>query len=144
MNGETLLQEVENRFGYAGLSQRDPVAERASHRFDVTCAGTVPLALACAVRGGSFEGALRLCVAMGGDADTLAAIAGPVADGLYGGVPEWMGAATKHVVDTEDGVWQTLEDFHGRTRVQKNLSQAQRSNPTMPLMAYSLRDQRSA
>lgn len=50
----------------------------------MSCAGTVPLALACASHGGSFEGAMRLCLSMGGDADTLAAIAGPVAEAAWG------------------------------------------------------------
>jgi len=52
--------------------------------FDVTVQGTVPLALVLAARGGSFEGTLRLAISMGGDADTLAAIAAPIAEGLYG------------------------------------------------------------
>jgi ADP-ribosyl-[dinitrogen reductase] hydrolase len=74
---ETVLGEVERRFGYVGLSTRDPEAERPTHRFDVSCEGTVPLALAIAVRSGSFDDMLRWCCSMGGDADTLGAIAGP-------------------------------------------------------------------
>jgi ADP-ribosylglycohydrolase len=35
----------------------------------------------------SFEDTVRRAVALGGDADTQAAIAGSVAEALYGGVP---------------------------------------------------------
>lgn len=82
-----LLEAVESRFGYDGLTQRDPESERATHLFDVSCKGTVPLALAIAVRAGSFDNAMRWCCSIGGDADTLAAIAGPVCEALYG-IPE--------------------------------------------------------
>lgn len=81
---DNLLEQVEARFGYEGLSQRNPVNERADHLFDVSCNGTVPLALAIAVKSGSFDDTLRWCCSMGGDADTLAAIAAPVAEMLYG------------------------------------------------------------
>lgn len=79
-----LLEQVEARFGYEGLVARNPIEERAEHLFDVSCNGTVPLALAIAVKSGSFDEAMRWCCSMGGDADTLAAIAGPVAEMLYG------------------------------------------------------------
>ena len=36
----------------------------------------------------SFEDAIRRAVALGGDADTQAAIAGSIAEALYGGVPK--------------------------------------------------------
>lgn len=81
---ENLLEHVEARFGYEGLSGRNPPNERVEHVFDVSCNGTVPLALAIAVKSGSFDDTLRWCCSMGGDADTLAAIAGPVAEMLYG------------------------------------------------------------
>lgn len=81
---ERLLKDASQRFSYGDLTGRDPVAERRAHEFDVSAQGTVPLALVVAARGGSYEGALRLALSMGGDADTLAAIAGPIAEGLYG------------------------------------------------------------
>ena len=82
--GPDILKDVQDRFGYENLTTRDPVAERPGHKFDVSCEGTVPLALAIAVRSGSFDEAMRWCCSMGGDADTLAAIAGPVCEALYG------------------------------------------------------------
>ena len=35
-----------------------------------------------------FESAIRLAVSLGGDADTMGAITGGIAEAYYGGVPE--------------------------------------------------------
>lgn len=60
---------------------------RACYDFDVSCAGTVPQAMACFAEGNDFEDVLRNAVSIGGDTDTLAAIACAVADAYYG-VPD--------------------------------------------------------
>ena len=53
----------------------------------MTCAGSVPQAITCALEAEDFEGAVRSAVSLGGDADTQAAIAGSVAEALFG-IPE--------------------------------------------------------
>ncbi|MDO5531332.1 ADP-ribosylglycohydrolase family protein [Sutterella sp.] len=55
--------------------------------FDVTCRGTVPLAVAIALASNSYEETVRRAVATGGDCDTIAAIAGSVAEAAWG-VPD--------------------------------------------------------
>lgn len=55
--------------------------------FDVSCSGTVPPAILCALEGNDVETAIRLAVSLGGDSDTLACIAGSIAEALNGGVP---------------------------------------------------------
>ena len=82
---ETLRREITTRYGYD--LGRSLEAIRPSHRFDVTCQGTVPTALICALESTSLEDAVRNAVSLGGDADTLAAIAGAVGEALYG-LPE--------------------------------------------------------
>lgn len=57
---------------------------RLDYSFDMTCQGTVPQAITCALESVSFEDAIRNAVSLGGDADTLAAIAGPIAEVLHG------------------------------------------------------------
>ena len=57
---------------------------RPGYSFDVTCQRTVPEALTCALESVSYEDAVRNAVSLGGDADTLAAIAGPIAESLHG------------------------------------------------------------
>lgn len=57
---------------------------RREHRYNETCQGCVPDALAIACASSDFESAVRLACSVRGDADTLAAIAGSVAEGLHG------------------------------------------------------------
>ena len=45
---------------------------------------TVPQALICALSAINFEDALHNAVSIGGDSDTIAAIAGSVAEALFG------------------------------------------------------------
>ena len=104
--------------GAVFLARREPIAEviawaqgfgyeidtpiaalRPDHVFDVTCQGTVPAALRCAYEAEDFEGAVRLAISLGGDADTLAAIAGAVAEARFGGVPVEIRAAVDARLD---------------------------------------------
>lgn len=55
--------------------------------FDVTCQGTVPAAAVAFLESTGFEDAVRNAVSLGGDADTLACIAGAMAEAHYAGVP---------------------------------------------------------
>lgn len=60
---------------------------RPGYRFDESCQGSVPESLLAFLEAEDFEGAVRNAVSLGGDADTMACIAGGVAEGFYGGVP---------------------------------------------------------
>ena len=66
---------------------RDVAAIRETYEYNETCQRTVPEALVCALEATDFEQAVRNAVSLGGDADTLAAIAGSVAEALHG-IPE--------------------------------------------------------
>jgi ADP-ribosylglycohydrolase len=90
---------IESRFGY-DLSQT-PDAIRPHYTFQISCQDSVPQALVCALSARSFEEAVRLAVSLGGDADTQAAIAGSVAEPLFGGVPEPIASAVLDVLTPE-------------------------------------------
>ncbi|QDT25490.1 ADP-ribosylglycohydrolase [Gimesia panareensis] len=60
---------------------------RWTYTFDSSCQGSVPQAILAALESTDFENAVRLAVSLGGDCDTLASIAGAIAEALYGGVP---------------------------------------------------------
>jgi len=77
---------LEQQFGYDLHRAYEEI--QPSYSFDSSCQGSVPEALICALSSTSFEDAVRRSVALGGDADTQAAIAGSVAEALYGGVPQ--------------------------------------------------------
>ena len=78
---DAVRRQIATRYGYD--LERCVEDIRPSHRFDVTCQGTVPTALVCALESTSLEDAVRNAVSLGGDADTLAAIAGAVGEALH-------------------------------------------------------------
>ena len=60
---------------------------RPTYRHVESCQETVPEAITAFLEGRSFEDVIRTAVSLGGDCDTLTAIAGSMAEGFYG-VPE--------------------------------------------------------
>lgn len=60
---------------------------RDSYEFDVSCQGSVPVALESFFESTDFEDAIRIAISVGGDSDTIAAMAGTVAEAYYG-IPE--------------------------------------------------------
>ena len=61
---------------------------RPRYKFDVSCQGSVPPAIRAFLESNSFEDAIRNAISIGGDSDTIACIAGGIAQAYYGGVPE--------------------------------------------------------
>ncbi|HFU3813103.1 TPA: ADP-ribosylglycohydrolase family protein [Streptococcus suis] len=62
-------------------------AIRPSYQFDSSCQGSVPQAIVAFLEADDFEDAIRNAVSLGGDSDTLAAIAGSIAEPFFG-IPE--------------------------------------------------------
>lgn len=62
---------------------------RESYTFDVSCQGSVPQAIVAFLESISFEDAIRNAISIGGDSDTIAAIAGSIAEAYYG-VPDYL------------------------------------------------------
>ncbi len=60
---------------------------RPDYTFDVSCMGTMPVALSAFFESTGFEDAIRNAISVGGDSDTIAAITGSLAEAYYG-VPE--------------------------------------------------------
>jgi len=70
--------------GYGYDMSRTVDGIRKTYRYNETCQGTVPQALTCALEARDFEDAIRNAISIGGDSDTIAAIAGPVAEARFG------------------------------------------------------------
>ena len=73
---------VEGRFGYD--LGHDVDTARVHHEYNETCQGCVPDAIVCALEAESYEDAIRNSISLGGDADTLAAITGSIAEAMFG------------------------------------------------------------
>lgn len=82
---DALREHVERVFGYDVSVPLDVV--RPGYAFDLSCAGTVPHAIRAFLEASDFEDAVRNAISIGGDSDTLAAIAGAIAEAHWGGVP---------------------------------------------------------
>lgn len=59
-----------------------------SYTFNSTCAGTVGPAMICFLESKDYVDCIKLAISLGGDADTLAAIAGPMAYAYYKKMPD--------------------------------------------------------
>ena len=82
-----IRDEVLNRYYpmWAGRSYADIVP---GYRFDPTCEGSVGPAIISFIESSDYKDCIRKAIALGGDADTLAAIAGPMAYAYYGEMPQ--------------------------------------------------------
>jgi ADP-ribosylglycohydrolase len=86
---EEIRNYVEQTFGYDLHRTCDEI--RPNYQFEVSCQKSVPESIIAFLESSDYESAIRLAVSMGGDADTMGAIAGGIAEAFYG-VPEEMKA----------------------------------------------------
>jgi ADP-ribosyl-[dinitrogen reductase] hydrolase len=80
-----IANRLTERFGYKLKQTPDDI--RPTYKHTESSAGSVPQAIVCALQSTSYEDALRNAVSIGGDSDTIAAIAGSIAEALHG-IPE--------------------------------------------------------
>ncbi len=79
---EELRAYIEAEFGYDLSRSCDEI--RPGYHMDVSCQGSVPPAMIAFLEGRDFEDVIRNAVSLGGDTDTVAAIAGSIAEACYG------------------------------------------------------------
>ena len=85
--------EISQLFGYDLNATIDQI--RPAYAFNESCQGSVPQSIIAFLESTDFEDAIRLAVSLGGDADTMACIAGGIAEAFYGGVPDHILQETK-------------------------------------------------
>lgn len=73
---------IEQEFCYSLNRTCDEIRPAYFHM--ESCQETVPEAITAFLEGNDFEDVIRTAVSLGGDCDTLAAIAGSIAEGFYG------------------------------------------------------------
>jgi ADP-ribosylglycohydrolase len=77
---------IEKTFEYNLSEPLDEI--RRYYRFDVTCPGSVPQAITAFLESNDYEDTVRKAISIGGDSDTIACIAGGIAQAFYGAAPE--------------------------------------------------------
>ena len=76
---------ITDTFGYNLDRSCDDI--RPTYGFDGSCQGTVPESIIAFLDSKDYEDALRLCISLGGDADTMGAITGAIAGAYYNKMP---------------------------------------------------------
>jgi ADP-ribosylglycohydrolase len=94
-----LKAEIASRFGYD--LDRTVDAIRPAYRHVESCQETVPEAVISFLESTSYEDAVRNAVSLGGDADTLACIAGGIAEAFYGPLPPGIVSEVREVLTPE-------------------------------------------
>ena len=79
---EKIKSFIRGEFGYDLSRTCDEI--RPTYRHVESCQETVPEAVTAFLEGNSFEDVIRTAVSLGGDCDTLTAIAGSMAEAQYG------------------------------------------------------------
>ena len=78
---EEIKSYAEEQFHYDLSRQLDDI--RPTYSYDMSCQNTVPQALLAFLEGANFEDVIRSAVSIGGDSDTIAAMAGGIAQAFY-------------------------------------------------------------
>ena len=78
---EIIKRYIEKEFGY-DLS-RKLCDIRKTYSFDGSCQGTVPESIICFLEGVDTEDTIRNAISLGGDADTMGAISGSIAEAYW-------------------------------------------------------------
>ncbi len=84
---------------------------RETYSFDGTCQGTVPQAIEVFLESNDYEDTIRKAISIGGDSDTLAAIAGSIAEAYYGIPKELVDEALTYL---EPEFIETIEEFYNK------------------------------
>lgn len=82
---QAIRQYVEKNFGYDLNRTCDEI--RRTYSFDETCQGTVPESIIAFLESTDYESAIRLTISLNGDADTMGAITGGIAEAFYKEIP---------------------------------------------------------
>lgn len=83
---EAIRREITGRFSYDLNRTVDEI--RPGYAFDVTCQGSVPESFIAFFDSDDWEDSIKNAISLGGDADTMACIAGGIAQAYYKKIPE--------------------------------------------------------
>lgn len=109
---EKIRSFIQGEFGYDLSRSCDQI--RPNYHHVESCQETVPEAITAFLEGDSFEDVIRTAVSLGGDCDTLTAIAGSIAEAFYGVPEELKIECRSRLTDDLRTVLLEFEDWVGR------------------------------
>jgi ADP-ribosylglycohydrolase len=107
---DDILEYIERKFCYRLGVRIDDL--RSGFTFQVSCQATVPPAIIAFLESTDYEHAVRLAVSLGGDSDTIACIAGGIAQAYYGGIPGEI--REQSLARLDDRLRLVVEEFEAR------------------------------
>ena len=111
---QAIRRHIVDAFGYDLSTPLDEIRE--TYEFDVSCQGSVPQSITAFLEAVDFEDAIRNAISLGGDADTMACIAGGIAE-AYWGVPAEIEQRALSFLD--DQLLAVVDEFNRRYRSPK-------------------------
>ena len=88
---------------------------RPNYYFKISCQESVPESIIAFIDSEDFEGAVRNAVSLGGDADTMACIAGGIAQAFYNTIPQ------KIILEAKSRVPEEFSDLIDKFNEQFNI-----------------------
>ena len=85
---QEIKEYVETTFGYNLNRTCDDI--RPTYHFNESCQSTVPESIIAFLESTDYESAIRLTISLGGDADTMGAITGGIAEAYYKEIPQYI------------------------------------------------------
>lgn len=107
---EEIRSQIAQRFGYD--LNRTVEKIRPSYHFDVSCQGSVPEAIIAFLDSHNYEDAIRKAISLGGDSDTLACIAGGIAQAYYKSIPLEIVSTVRRILPED--LLQVVDKFNQR------------------------------
>lgn len=99
---EEIKNYVESKFGYNLNRTIEEI--RPTYEFDNSCANTVPESIIAFLESTDYEDSIRRGISIGGDSDTIAAMAGSIAEAYYNDIP-------KHIIEGTMPIIQMVPNF---------------------------------
>ena len=110
---EEIRRYISENFGYDMNRTCDDI--RPTYSFDGSCQGTVPESIIAFLDSKDYEDAIRLCISLGGDADTMGSITGAIAGAYYHQMPyNLYEFAMNKLPDDIKGIIKLFDSEHAR------------------------------
>ena len=110
---EEIRRYISENYGYDMNRTCDDI--RPTYSFDGSCQGTVPESIIAFLESKDYEDAIRLCISLGGDADTMGAITGAIAGAYYHQMPyDLYEFAINKLPDDIKGIIKLFDSEHAR------------------------------
>ena len=110
---DEIRRYISENYGYDMNRTCDDI--RPTYSFDGSCQGTVPESIIAFLDSKDYEDAIRLCISLGGDADTMGAITGAIAGAYYHQMPyDLYEFAINKLPDDIKGIIKLFDSEHAR------------------------------